>query len=360
MSKRIGVLTSGGDCPGLNAVIRAITLKAIGEYGWRVFGIKNGTTGLIQRPLDYLELTIPMCDTGLMRSGGTFLGSTNRDNPFYFPKDSGGHTDRSEDFCAGYHELNLDAIIAIGGDGSMKILKRLADVGNINLVTIPKTIDNDVAMTENAVGFLTAVSVATEALDRLQPTAASHQRVMILEVMGRDAGHIALAAGVAGGADVILLPEIPYTLENIYSKIKSLATHGRNFSLIIVAEGVKKEDGTPAKVADPKTGRLRYGGIGQYLSEKISLATGAEARVTVLGHVQRGGEPSAEDRILAAKFGTAAVDLVQKGKFGRMVAIKNHKVTDFSIEEAVSQQQLVEADGALMRTARGLGASFGD
>ncbi len=360
MSKRIGVLTSGGDCPGLNALIRAITLKAIGEFGWKVFGIKNGTTGLIQRPLDYIELSIPMCDTTLMRNGGTFLGSTNRNNPFYFPKDSGGHADRSEDFCAGYHQLKLDALIAVGGDGSMKILKRLADVGDINLVTIPKTIDNDVAITENSIGFLTAVSVATEALDRLQPTAASHQRVMILEVMGRDAGHIALAAGIAGGADVILIPEISYSLEKIYEKIKNLSLQGRNFALIIVAEGVRKEDGTPAKVADPKTGRLRYGGIGQYLSEKINVTTGAEARVTVLGHVQRGGEPSAEDRILAAKFGTAAVDLIHKEKFGRMVAIKNQKIIDISIEEAVASQQLVEPEGSLMQTARGLGISFGD
>lgn len=360
MSKRLGVLTSGGDCPGLNAVIRAITLRARDMHGWRVIGIKNGTTGLIQRPLNYVDLAVDMCDAALMRSGGTFLGSTNRDNPFSFPEEVGGYNDRSEDFCAGYHELGLDALIAIGGDGSMKILKNLADVGKLNLVTIPKTIDNDVAMTEHAVGFLTAVSVATEALDRLQPTAASHQRVMILEVMGRDAGHIALAAGIAGGADVILIPEIAYTLDHIYQKIKSLAMRGRNFALIIVAEGVAKEDSTPAKFPDPKTGRMRYGGIGQYLSEKVTMATGAEARVTVLGHVQRGGEPSAEDRILAAKFGIKAVDLVQEGQFGRMVAIQNRKVTSVTIEEAVAFQQLVEPEGTLMHTARGLGISFGD
>ncbi len=360
MVTRIGVLTSGGDCPGLNAAIRAIVHKAVGTYGWRVFGIKKGTTGLISRPLDYIELTTTMCDTALMRTGGTFLGSTNKDNPFYFPLQNGGHVDRSEDFFAGYRELNLDALIAIGGDGSMKILKRLSDLGQLNLVTIPKTIDNDVSGTENAIGYLTAVSVATEALDRLQPTAASHQRVMILEVMGRDAGHIALASGIAGGADVILIPEISYTLDKIYEKINSLAVHGSNFALIIVAEGVKKEDGQPIKVADPKTGRLRYGGIGHYLSEKMSLATGAETRVTVLGHVQRGGQPCAEDRILASKFGVGAVDLIYSGKFNQMVALENQRITSVSIEEAVASQKVVSQSGTMMKTARGLGICFGD
>ncbi len=353
-------MTSGGDCPGLNAAICAIVHTAIHSYGWRVFGIKNGTTGLIKRPLDYVELTEAMCDTALMRGGGTFLGSTNKDNPFFFPSVDGKKSDRSEDFYAGYKELGLDAMVAIGGDGSMKILKKLCDLGGLNLVTIPKTIDNDVAMTEHAIGFFTAISVATEALDRLQPTAASHQRVMILEVMGRDAGHIALAAGVAGGADVILIPEVPYTFDKLYEKINSLASQGHNFAVIIVAEGVHKEDGSPVKVADPKTGRLRYGGIGNYLAEKISLATGAETRVTVLGHVQRGGEPCAEDRLLASKFGVAAVELVNEGKFGRMVALVNNRVTSVSIEEATSSQKLVKADSKLMRMAKGLGICFGD
>ena len=218
MVKRIGVLTSGGDCAGLNAAIRAITHHAIHNYNWQVFGIHKGTTGLITRPLDYRELTIESLGVGIIRSGGTLLGSTNKDNPFNFPNADGTRSDRSNDFIEGYHQLGLDALIGIGGDGSMKILRDLAQKGGINLVTIPKTIDNDLGSTENAIGYATAVDVAMEALDRLQPTAASHQRVMVLEVMGRDAGHIAIASGIAGGADVILVPEISYKLENVYKK----------------------------------------------------------------------------------------------------------------------------------------------
>ncbi len=360
MTKRIGVMTSGGDCPGLNATIRAIVYKAVGTYGWEVLGIKKGTTGLLRSPLDTIQLTPSLCNTAIMRTGGTFLGSTNKDNPFYFPTENGGVKDRSKDFIKNYHDLGLDALIAIGGDGSMKILKRLCDLGGLNLVTIPKTIDNDVAGTENAIGHLTAVEVATEALDRLQPTAASHQRAMILEVMGRDAGHIALAAGVAGGADVILIPEIRYSLDKVCSRIKTLAMDGSNFALIVVAEGVKKEDGQPLTVTDPKSGRLRYGGIGHYLSEKISLSTGAETRVTVLGHVQRGGEPCAEDRILASKFGVSAVDLIAKGQFNHMVALKGQDIIAVPIQIATASQKLVDSESTMMQIARGLGICFGD
>lgn len=360
MTKRIGVLTSGGDCPGLNAAIRAITYRAINHFGWQVFGIRQGTTGLLRHPLDYLELTPELCDGAMLRSGGTILGSTNKDNPFHFRLSDGSYKDQSEEFLAGYNELGLDGLVGIGGDGSMKILNRLSNLGGVNLITIPKTIDNDVSLTERSIGYMTAVNVATEALDRLQPTAASHQRVMILEVMGRDTGHIALAAGIAGGADVILIPEIPYTLNNIYTKINSLAHQGRNFALIIVAEGVNKEDGQPIHIADPRTGRLRYGGIGHYLMEKITLATEAEARVTVLGHVQRGGQPCVEDRILASKFGVAAVDLVAEGKSNRMVALNNQDIVDVDIGDVVKSQQFVELEGAMMRTARGLGICFGN
>lgn len=360
MTKRIGLLTSGGDCPGLNAAIRAVVHRAVRQHGWRVFGIRQGTTGLIKRPLDYIELTPDMCDVEMMRQGGTILGSTNKDNPFYFPLKEGGYVDRSDDFFAGYRELGLDALIGIGGDGSMKILNRLSELGGLNLVTIPKTIDNDVSGTENAIGYLTAVAVATEALDRLQPTAASHQRVMILEVMGRDAGHIALASGVAGGADIILIPEIPYSLEKIQAKINSLAVHGANCALIIVAEGLRREDGQPLHTKDPHTGRLRYGGIGHYLSEKLTFSIGADVRVTVLGHVQRGGQPCAEDRILASKFGAAAVGLIAEERFGRMVALKGQHVHDISISDAVATQKLVGLHGIMMQTARGLGICFGD
>ena len=265
---------------------------------------------------------------------------------------------RSIDFFKGYHELGLDALIAIGGDGSMRILNRLAQEGNLNLVTIPKTIDNDVAYTENAIGYLTALEVATEALDRLQPTAASHQRVMVLEVMGRDAGHIALSAGIAGGADIILVPEIPYKLENIYNHISMLTQKGKNFSLIIVSESVKKEDDSFSLVS--KGGRSRYGGIGHYLGEKITEATSAEVRVTTLGHVQRGGQPTATDRILASAYGVHAVDLIATKKFNRMVAWQNRQITDVPIDEVVKMAQIIQSCDVLVKTARGLGICLGD
>lgn len=359
MVKKIGVLTSGGDCAGLNAAIRAITFRAIKTYGWHVIGIRNGTTGLIVRPLDYLELTLDKCNSLMMRSGGTMLGSTNKNDPFNFPDSKGKQVNRSQDFIDGFNELGLDALIGIGGDGSMRILRALAQQGNLNLITIPKTIDNDLGHTESAIGYPTAVEVATEALDRLQPTAASHQRVMILEVMGRDAGHIALSAGIAGGADIILIPEIPYTLERIAQKIHSLADLGKTFALIIVAEAVKTEDGKPV-IQSKDDRRVRYGGVSQYLADKISEMTGAEVRAMVLGHVQRGGQPCAQDRILASAFGVHAVDLIAEGKFDRMVAWHNRQVEDVPIEDAINQFQEVDVNGAMVRTARGLGIFLGD
>ncbi len=359
MVKKIGVLTSGGDCAGLNAAIRAITYRAIQTYGWHVVGIHNGTTGLIVRPLDYQELTIESCNSMMMRSGGTMLGSTNKNDPFSFPDSYGKRTDRSQDFIEGYHELGLDALVGIGGDGSMRVLRDLAQEGGLNLVTIPKTIDNDLGHTESAIGYPTAVEVATEALDRLQPTAASHKRVMILEVMGRDAGHIALSAGIAGGADIILIPEISYSLDKIVRKISSLADLGKTFALIIVAEAVKTEDGNPV-VLSQEGRRVRYGGISHYLAEKISESTAAEVRAMVLGHVQRGGQPCAQDRILASAFGVHAVDLIAENKFDRMVAWQNRRVEDVPIADAINQFQEVDTEGAMVRTARGLGIFLGD
>lgn len=359
MVKRIGVLTSGGDCAGLNAAIRAITHHAHFHYGWEVIGIHKGTTGLITRPLDYRLLTVKDMDAAVLRSGGTLLGSTNKDNPFSFPNPDGTRTDRSNDFIEGYRQLNLDALIGIGGDGSMKILRDLAQKGGINLVTIPKTIDNDLGSTENAVGYATAVEVAMEALDRLQPTAASHQRVMVLEVMGRDAGHIAIASGIAGGADVILVPEIAYRLENVYHHITNLAEAGRNFALVVVAEAVKDEGGNAIALAH-EGGRFRYGGIGHYVGDKIAEATGADVRVMVLGHVQRGGQPMGLDRIIASAFGVGAVDLIAAGKFDRMVAWNNRQITDVPIQEAIDAYRSLSPNDVLVKTARGLGICLGD
>lgn len=359
MIKRIGVLTSGGDCAGLNAAIRAITHRAILNYGWEVFGILKGTTGLINRPLEVRPMTLGECDSTFLRAGGTILGTTNKADPFNFPCPDGVRRDFSQNFIDGYHELGLDAFIGIGGDGSMDILRRLAVQGNLNLVTIPKTIDNDLGLTENAIGYATAVEVATEALDRLQPTAASHQRVMILEVMGRDAGHIAMAAGIAGGADIILVPEIPYKLENIYRKIQSLSSLGRNFSLIIVAEAVRDEDGTSVvKYINEK--HTLYGGIGQYLGDKITQDLEADVRVTSLGHVQRGGQPCAVDRILASSFGIHAVDLIAKKSFDRMVAWQNRKIIDVPIQDAILGYRALQLDDILVDTARGMGICVGD
>src|SRR6185369_9162347 len=235
MVKRIGILTSGGDCAGLNAAIRAVVLRA-SENGWTVVGIRNGTAGLMERPVQAQELGFAVTETSVMRQGGTILGTTNKGDPFAFPMPDGTVLDRSNEVIAGYRELKLDALIGIGGDGSFAILRRLAQQGGINLVGIPKTIDNDLDMTDVSIGFATAVDIATEALDNLQPTAASHSRVMVLEVMGRDAGHIAISAGIAGGADVILIPEIPWKLDSIKNKIEELRARGRNFALVIVAE----------------------------------------------------------------------------------------------------------------------------
>ena len=251
--------------------------------------------------------------SGILHLGGTILGTTNKGNPFAFPMADGSTKDMSEKIIDGFRKLGLDAVIGIGGDGSFAILKRLTEQGGINLVGVPKTIDNDIGMTESSVGFDTAVSVATEALDRLQPTAASHDRVMILEVMGRDAGHIALSAGIAGGADIILIPEISYTIDNLALKIKKLKDEGRNFALVCVSEAVKTPEGEKIMMTH-SGGEKRYGGIGHYLADKIAEATGSETRVTTLGHVQRGSSPTYNDRLLASAFGVKAVDLIKEGK----------------------------------------------
>ncbi len=356
--KRIGVLTSGGDCAGLNAVIRSVVFAAKG-LGWDVVGIEDGTAGLMDRPMRYKDLETSMFDTTVMRMGGTILGTTNKGNPFNFPMPDGTFSDQSHVILEGIEELNLDALIGIGGDGSMEILNRLAEQGDFNLIGVPKTIDNDLGQTENSVGFDTAVMVATEALDRLQPTAASHDRVMVLEVMGRDAGHIALSAGIAGGADVILLPEIPYDLKSVVKKIKSVQEGGRNFALVVVSEAVKTLGGDLIQV-EHLGGEKRYGGIGHYLSEQIANETGIETRVTVLGHVQRGSAPTAGDRILASAFGVYAVKLIEQGMTSRMVAWSNRQVIDVSIADAIDGYQAVDLDSALVQTARSLGICLGD
>ena len=358
--ERIGILTSGGDCAGLNAVIRAVVHRAIQGYGWQVFGIHEGTRGFMKRPVDCEELHLGIFTGNILRMGGTILGTTNDGDPFDFPMPDGTRQDRSEEIIEGYRQLGLDALIAVGGDGSLAILRRLAQQGGLNLVGIPKTIDNDVPFTENSIGYVTAVNVATEALDRLQPTAMSHSRVMVLEVMGRDAGHIALNAGIAGGADVILIPEIPYSLDNIRSKIEGVKREqDRNFFLVVVAEGVMTESGVPVTVTDAD-GHKRLGGIGHHLGRRITEEIGAQTRVTVLGHTQRGGSPTPQDRLFASAFGVHAVDMVADGKFDRMVAWSNRDCIDVPLADVVVRPHNVDPGGPVVRTARGLGICMGD
>ncbi len=357
--KRIAVLTSGGDCAGLNAVVRAVTLRAVTGYGWEVFGIRQGTAGMLARPIEAERLEISHFEGDLLRRGGTFLGTTNSGNPFDYPTGDGRRIDRSEEIIAAYREMKLDALIGIGGDGSMAILRRLAQQGALNLVGIPKTIDNDLGHTEVSVGYDTAVGVATDALDHLQPTAASHSRVMVLEVMGRDAGHIALSAGIAGGADVILIPEISYRVDSIARKIAALRDAGRNFALVVVAEAVTTEDGEPV-TQHQAGGAVNYGGVGHYIAGRIAEATGAETRVTVLGHVQRGGSPTATDRLMGTAFGVHAVDLIAEEKFDHMVAWSERQVTAIPIAEAIAGYNAVDPKGSLVKTARGVGICFGD
>ncbi|MBD1926847.1 ATP-dependent 6-phosphofructokinase [Trichocoleus sp. FACHB-90] len=356
--KRIGILTSGGDCAGLNAVIRAVVHRAVGTYNWEVLGICRSTLGLMSSPPEVITLDIDQVDR-LLTMGGTVLGTTNKGDPFAFPLEDGSLRDRSEEIISGYHQLGLSALIGIGGDGSLALLRRLANQGGINLVGIPKTIDNDVGCTERSIGFDTAVNIATEALDRLHFTAASHSRVMILEVMGRDAGHIALNAGIAGGADIILIPEIPYSLEKVCDKIRDRQSKGKNFSIVIVSEAVCTLEGNPVKNMD-RFGECRLGGIGQYLAEQISISSGAETRVTVLGHVQRGGIPSSLDRLLGTAFGVAAVDLIADGKYDQVVTWQNREIVSVPIASAIGQYRAVDPNDTLVKTARGLGICLGD
>ena len=353
--KKIGILTSGGDCGGLNAAIRSIFFRAKNKYGMTVFGIKNGTTGLVQRPLDFIELNQKTFSGYLLKQGGTFLGTTNKGSL----KAKDKIVDQEKLLIDGYHQLGLDGLIIIGGDGSMNILQKIAKKGNLKIVAIPKTIDNDVGATDFSIGFDTAVNVATQALDNLHSTAVSHSRSMILEVMGRDAGHIALSSGIAGGADVILIPEIKYSIKGIINKLNEMKKRDVKHSLIVVAEAVKMENGKKV-IHEFKDGQKRLGGIGEYIANQIMSKKDIECRVTALGHVQRGAPPTANDRILASAFGVYAVDLLEKGKFDKMVAYKNRKIIDVTINEAIKTYKNVERNDPLVETALSLGIYIGD
>ena len=351
--KRIGILTGGGDCPGLNAVIRAAVRTLNRDYDMEAVGIQLGFEGLLTKST--VDLTHEII-RGILPKGGTLLRTTNRGNPFEYPGADGALEDRSELCVANIRELGIDGIIAIGGDGTLKIAQRLCEMG-IPMVAVPKTIDNDLAATDYTFGFHTAVAVATDAVDRLHSTAESHDRVMILEVMGRNAGWIALYSGLAGGADIILLPEIPYHPYEIVRSIRERSKEGSRFDIIVVAEGAKRLGGEESYL-DKATRRL--GGVAYQVAADIQTHIDLELRVTILGHIQRGGSPIPFDRILATRYGKAAADLVARGEFGNMVALRGDSILSVPIRDAVSRPKYVDPDGEMVKTALSLGVSFGD
>ena len=360
--KQLGILTGGGDCPGLNAVIRAVAKTAINDFGCTVIGIEDGFEGLVEGRMR--ELKSPDV-SGIITQGGTILGTSNKGDPWHYPrKDAGGHlsiTDTSHEAMANYRQWGLDALVTIGGDGTMAISNKLVDLG-ANVVGVPKTIDNDLAATDLTFGHDSAVFIATEGIDRLHTTASSHHRVMVIEVMGRYAGWIALRAGMAGGADVILIPEIPFQWEFLFRKIQERSRYGKRFSIICVAEGAKCPDvGEIVKKYDKKrTDAKQLGGVGDYVAKTITESTDLETRVTVLGHLQRGGTPTPFDRVLATLFGVMACRLASEGCFGRMVALHGNRIESVTLHEATANLKLVTPDNQMVTTARSVGTSFGD
>jgi 6-phosphofructokinase 1 len=358
--KRVAVLTGGGDAPGLNAVIRAVVKTAINDYGCEVLGVRDGYDGfLTEGGVTSLDLAAVR---GILPLGGTILGTANRGNPFARKVIKGGKeviVDVSDEIIVAIKKLKLDALVVIGGDGTLRIAMELSDKG-VPVVGVPKTIDNDIGGTEITFGFDTALTIATEALDRLHTTAEAHHRVMVLELMGRDAGFIALNSGVSGGADVILIPEIPFKFESVVKKVRERAERGSHFSLLAVSEGAKPLGGQQVYSRSGDAVCVpRLGGIGQEVGKYIE-DHGFETRVTVLGHLQRGGSPTAFDRWLATRYGAAAVRTASAGGFGRMVALRNAQVIDIPLSEALAIPKRVDLNGDAVRTARGLGISFGD
>lgn len=363
--KRIAINTGGGDAPGLNAVIRAIVLAAT-QRGWECVGIRDGYNGLLmpeKYPEGGLMSLTPDVVRGITHLGGTILGTTNKGNPLAYPvlgEDGQYHeVDRSDELLASFAANNLDALIAIGGDGSLSIAGALAAKG-LRVVGVPKTIDNDLDKTVATFGFNTAVYFATECIDRLHTTAASHQRIMVVEVMGRYAGWIGLNAGVAGTADVILLPEIPYDINKVAEKIQRRSSRGRDFSIVVVAEGAKPIDGEVSIIGKAVGQAERLGGIGHKVGAQLEALTGKETRVVVLGHLLRGGKPTAYDRLLSLRFGAAAVRSLAEGQSGVMVALDPPTVNYVPLAEVAGRMKQVPLDCDTMLTGRDLGISFGD
>lgn len=359
--RRFAVLTGGGDCPGLNAVIRAV-IKTFLQNDCEVFGIYNGFNGLINgnlKLMNYADVS------GILPRGGTILGTTNRDNPFKFAVEENGelvYYDMRDKVVENLQKHDIEALVVIGGDGSLNIGAKLARECGIKVVGVPKTIDNDLPCTERTFGFDTAVAMATEAVDRLHTTAESHHRVMALEVMGRYAGWIALHSGIAGGADVILIPEIPYDIDSIIKKIEDRKAKGKNFSIVVVAEGAKPVGGelSVARVVKGSFEPIRLGGAGEKLVREIEERTGIESRCTVLGYLQRGGSPSSYDRILSTRYGVAAAEACLRGEYNVMVSLENDQIVTVYIQKAASSPRLVPVDSEIIRTGRQIGICFGD
>lgn len=360
--KRIGILTGGGDCPGLNAVLRAVG-KTLLRHNIELIGFEDGFLGVLERRyrvLGQAELS------GIIHLGGTILGTSNRDNPFRWkPMNApleAEFQDRSAEVSELARELGLEGLIVVGGDGSLSIAERLHREGVIPTVGVPKTIDNDLSATDVTFGFDTACTVATEAVDRLHSTAMSHHRVMVVEVMGRYAGWIALYAGVAGGGDVILIPEIPYNMDIVNETVLRRSRLGKRFSIVVVAEGAKTAEGELVvdRVVEGSHDPIRLGGIGARLARDIEAATGVESRATILGHLQRGGSPTNRDRLLATQFGYLAAELVLANEWGRMAAVQGGRFVGVPLAEAVGELKLVKPDDTLVAAARAIGTVFGD
>jgi 6-phosphofructokinase 1 len=356
--ERIGVLTGGGDAPGLNAVIRAVVIAA-SNAGLQCIGLEDSFDGLIEP--DRSRVLTPRDVTGILRLGGTILGTTNRGNPFAYPvSTSDGTRDYSDRVVEMFHELGLGALVVIGGDGTLAIAHKFCARG-VPLVGVPKTIDNDIVGTTNCFGFDTAVAFATDAIDRLHTTAEAHRRILVVEVMGRYAGWIALYAGVAGGADAILIPEIPFDLSIVADRLNARDRWGAKFSIVVVAEGAFPRGGTISLVEASHDGFVeRLGGMGAKVAHSLETLTGKETRHVVLGHLQRGGAPTSFDRVLATRFGGKAVDLVLRGEFGTMVAYAPPNIISRPLDDIVGKTKTVPADNDLLLTAKALGVAFGD
>lgn len=354
----VALNTGGGDCPGLNAVIRAIVKRGEGQLGWRIHGIEDSFDGLLADKMRVRELTRDTI-AGALTRGGTLLGTTNRGDPFAYPNVEGEAVDLSGRVAERLESLGCEGLIALGGDGTMDLCHRLHLATGLRIIGVPKTIDNDLLGTDITFGFNSAVEFATMAVDRLHSTAESHDRVMVVEVMGRDAGFIALHAGVAGGADAILIPEIPFDLKPVAAKILERHARGRHFSIVVVAEGARARDGEQL-YQESDDGRARLGGIAAEVAYRLDQLTGIETRFTVLGHLQRGGTPTAFDRTIATRFGNHAVDLVEQGKWGQLVVARADEITHIPLADAIGGTKSVDLDSDLVHAARGVGITFGD